>query len=173
MGAAMGSDASVYVVDDDDDVRTGLCWLLRSAGWDVLDFASAPAFLEAYDPTRQLPAARREHAGDDRPRTHETLGERGIDIPVVFLTGKGDVGTSVRALKRGAPRLPGEAGGRRGPARRHRRAVERSREAPAAQTSRTQPPNATPSCLRASARSWRHVIRGRLNKQIATTWASR
>ena len=103
MGAAMGSDASVYVVDDDDDVRTGLCRLLRSAGWDVLDFASAPAFLEAYDPERVscllLDVSMPEMTG---PELHETLGDRGIDIPVVFLTGKGDVGTSVRALKRGA-----------------------------------------------------------------------
>ena len=168
MGAAMGSDASVYVVDDDDDVRTGLCRLLRSAGWDVLDFASAPAFLEAYDPERVscllLDVSMPEMTG---PELHETLGERGIDIPVVFLTGKGDVGTSVRALKRGAldflekpvdAEVLLEAIGT---------AVERSREARA---QRGQQDEAAERYAQLSARErevMAHVIRGRLNKQIA------
>lgn len=168
MGAAMGSDASVYVVDDDDDVRTGLCRLLRSAGWDVLDFASAPAFLEAYDPERVscllLDVSMPEMTG---PELHEALAEHGIDIPVVFLTGKGDVGTSVRALKRGALDFLEKPVDADILLEAIEAAVARCREM---RTLRGQQDQVAERYAQLSARErevMAHVVRGRLNKQIA------
>jgi FixJ family two-component response regulator len=93
----------IFVIDDDDGVRTGLSRLLRAAGWQVGAFASADAFLNrpAYVGTGcvLLDVDMPEING---PRLQEMMLERDIDLPVVFLTGKGDVPTSVQAMKRGA-----------------------------------------------------------------------
>lgn len=93
----------VYVVDDDDAMRSALSSLLRSAGFDVMTFAAPDAFLR--------------HARDDVPscllldvRLHgesgfslqETILRSAIAIPIVFMTGHGDVEMSVRAMKAGA-----------------------------------------------------------------------
>lgn len=94
--------AVVYVVDDDDRVREALTALLASAGFDVVSFASATAFLEAERPDTagcllldlDLPdisglALQAELLEQQAP-------------PIVFLTGHGDVPSSVRAMKAGA-----------------------------------------------------------------------
>jgi FixJ family two-component response regulator len=94
---------TIFVIDDDDDVRTSLSRLLRAAGWQAETFASAGNFLErpAYAGTGcvLLDVDMPEMTG---PRLHETMLSRGIDMPVIFLTGKGDVPTTVQAMKRGA-----------------------------------------------------------------------
>lgn len=95
--------ATVFVVDDDEAVRVGLARLLRSAGWKVEAFASAGAFLERSVFTGvgcvlldvQMP-------GLTGPQLQDAMAERGLTLPVVFLTGHGDVPTGIRAMKRGA-----------------------------------------------------------------------
>lgn len=97
------SDATIYVVDDDDSVRRGLKRLLGSAGWKVEVFASAGDLLEQAPITGsgcvlldvQMP-------GMNGLELQERLAEAGIFLPVVFLTGKGDIPMSVRAMKHGA-----------------------------------------------------------------------
>ena len=95
--------ATIFVIDDDDSVRTGLSRLLRAAGWQAELFASAGAFLDrpafVGNGCVLLDVDMPEING---PRLHEMMLERAIDLPVVFLTGKGDVPTSVLAMKRGA-----------------------------------------------------------------------
>ncbi len=95
--------ATVFVVDDDASVRRGLERLLRSVGYRVETFASAREFLEL---------GRLEGAGclvlDVRMpgqsglELHEVLVAGGHDIPVVFITGHGDIPMAVRAMKSGA-----------------------------------------------------------------------
>jgi len=95
--------STVFVVDDDAAVRDGLAMMFDSAGLPVEAFASAEAFLAAYDPARagclvldvQMP-------GYNGPQLQQILNELGLRIPVIFLTGYGDVPTSVMAMKRGA-----------------------------------------------------------------------
>lgn len=95
--------STIFVIDDDEGVRTGLSRLLRAAGWQAEAFPSAGDFLER--PTYAgtgcvlLDVDMPEMTG---PRLHETMLARGIDLPVIFLTGKGDVPTTVQAMKRGA-----------------------------------------------------------------------
>lgn len=100
---AASSSPTIFVIDDDDGVRTGLSRLLRAAGWQVEAFASASAFLDRPTYTGTgcvlLDVDMPEING---PCLHEMMLDHAIDLPVVFLTGKGDVPTSVQAMKRGA-----------------------------------------------------------------------
>jgi FixJ family two-component response regulator len=94
---------SVFVIDDDAGVRRSLERLLRSAGWAVETFPSAREFLTrpAYCGTGcvvldvQMP-------GMTGPDLQDHMAGRGIFLPIVYLTGHGDVRTSVRAMKNGA-----------------------------------------------------------------------
>lgn len=97
------NQATVFVVDDDEAVRRSIERLLRSAGLNVETFASAPEFLQRSPISEtgcvlldvQMP-------GINGPELHDGMSERGFTLPVVFLTGHGDVPTSVRAMKKGA-----------------------------------------------------------------------
>ena len=101
----------VYLVDDEDVVRDALAWLLRSRRLLSEGFASAEAF-EAFLATRHAPwpTAPSCLVLDVRmPVTSglvlfERLAQRGLlpQLPVIFLTGHGDVPTAVSAVKRGA-----------------------------------------------------------------------
>jgi FixJ family two-component response regulator len=101
--ALRASDPTVFVVDNDDAVCDALAMLLRAAGASVETFRSAAAFLDAYRPSRggclvldiRMPGM----SGLD---LQDELHKRRLQIPIVFLTGHGDVPMAVRALKKGA-----------------------------------------------------------------------
>jgi len=94
---------TVFVVDDDAAVRDALVQLLEADGLRAKACASAEAFLAACRPGRagcvvldvRLP-------GISGLELQRALAARGIRLPIIFLTGHGDVATSVRALKAGA-----------------------------------------------------------------------
>lgn len=97
------ASATVYVVDDDPSVRTALQRLVAAAGLRVETFPSANAFLEHQRPDApECLLLDVRMPGPDGLDLQEQLGEAGIDIPIVFLTGFGDVPTSVEAMKAGA-----------------------------------------------------------------------
>jgi len=99
------SDAGerVYVVDDDEAMRDSLVWLLESHGIAVSAFASAAAFLEAYRADlRGCLVLDVRMPGMSGLELHERLKAGGATLPVVFVTGHGDVPMAVSALKRGA-----------------------------------------------------------------------
>ncbi len=92
-----------YLVDDDDAIRDSLGWLLESRGVPCLSYPSAEDFLAAWDPS--LPGCilldiRMD--GMSGPELFDLLCERGSTLPVIFLTGHGDVPMAVSALKQGA-----------------------------------------------------------------------
>jgi two-component system response regulator DctR len=95
--------AQVYLVDDDDAIRDSLGWLLQSRGLACRPFASAEHFLEAWTP--QLAGCLlldiRMH-GMSGLQLFERLLEQDNRLPVIFLTGHGDVPMAVSALKKGA-----------------------------------------------------------------------
>src|ERR1051325_6538841 len=101
--SGMTNDAIVYVVDDDASVCRALARLFRTVGWLAEPFPSAKAFLSHPVQPRpmclvldiRLPGA----SGLD---LQDALAEAGRDIPIVFITGHGDVPTTVRAMKAGA-----------------------------------------------------------------------
>ena len=94
---------TVFIVDDDEPVRKAVSRLLRSAGIAVAVFASPREFLAQYDPATPgclvlditMPEV-------DGLQLQATLGEKGSILPIIFLTGHGDVSKSVQAMKRGA-----------------------------------------------------------------------
>ena len=94
---------TVFVVDDDASVLKALARLLRSAGLNVVAFASPQAFLEQRDPDAPgclvLDVAM---PGLDGLELQQALAAQGGAPPVVFLTGHGDIPMSVRAMKQGA-----------------------------------------------------------------------
>jgi FixJ family two-component response regulator len=93
----------VYVVDDDPSICEALSGLLRAVGWQAQTFASAAAFLEAQRPDSpacllldvRLP-------GVSGVELQRTLAERGDTLPIVFMTGHGDIPMGVHAIKAGA-----------------------------------------------------------------------
>jgi len=98
----MGNDC-IFVVDDDDAVRESLRALLESFGFAVREFSSARSFLEAYNPSQngclivdiRMP-------GMDGLALQEEITARAWSIPVIVITGHGDVPLAVRAMKAGA-----------------------------------------------------------------------
>ena len=94
---------TVFVVDDYGPVRSSISRLLRAAGFAVAAFASAEQFLAQYDPHMPgcliLDLAMPTTDGLELQRL---LTETGSALPIIFLTGEGDIPKSVRAMKQGA-----------------------------------------------------------------------
>jgi two-component system response regulator FixJ len=107
------NDASplVYLVDDDEAVRDSLGLLLRSVGLDCTVYASAIEFLEHYDPERHsCLVADIRMPGMSGLELQQRLNEQGAEIPIIFITGHGDVPMAVNAMK-----SSGQSGGARDP----------------------------------------------------------
>ena len=94
---------TVYVVDDDEGVRNSLRFLLKSVGLATRALASASEFLEAYRPNQpgclvldvRMP-------GMSGIELQQQLNLRGATIPVIFITGHGDIPMAVEAMQHGA-----------------------------------------------------------------------
>src|SRR6266404_6527493 len=94
---------TVFVVDDDAAVRKAVSRLLRSAGIGVAAFASPTEFLAQYDPaTPGCLVLDIAMPGFNGLQLQTALGEKGNILPIIFLTGHGDVSKSVQAMKHGA-----------------------------------------------------------------------
>jgi two-component system, LuxR family, response regulator FixJ len=92
MSAAMMNEPTVYAVDDDAAVLKSLRWLIGSAGLQVKTFSSGASFLEGYDAKRPgclILDMRMPGMNGLELQTH--LLERGIRLPVIFMTGHADV----------------------------------------------------------------------------------
>jgi two-component system response regulator FixJ len=93
----------VYVVDDEKVVRRSIQFMLRPAGFDVQCFESGEDFLKAA-PSLESGCVLLDVrlSGIDGLTVQQTLHDRGIMLPVIIITGHGDVGMAVRAMKGGA-----------------------------------------------------------------------
>ena len=101
----MNTDSTecIYLVDDDDAVRDSLGLLLEQAGFRVMSFASAGDFLDAeLDLGATCAVLDLMMPGMNGLELHDEMHRYGIAIPVIFLTGHGDIPTSVKAIKGGA-----------------------------------------------------------------------
>jgi RNA polymerase sigma factor (sigma-70 family) len=96
-------DPTVYIVDDDHSVRDSLALLLNFRGYRTRQFASAEEFLEVWKAdSRGCLLLDLRMTGMDGLNLQQILTERGSRLPVVFLTGHGDIAQAKIALKAGA-----------------------------------------------------------------------
>ena len=102
-GRMNGERQTVFIVDDDEAVRDSVAELVESVGLQAECYASAPAFLDAFAPVRPgclvLDVRMAEMSG---LVLQERLNALGARMPVIVLTGHGDVPMAVQALKAGA-----------------------------------------------------------------------
>jgi len=101
--APMANDRLVHVVDDEDSIRRSLDFLLRTAGFRVEKWEDGETFLKGAD--RALAACVLldvRMPGMDGLRVQAEMAARGFNFPIIVLTGHGDVGIAVRAMRAGA-----------------------------------------------------------------------
>lgn len=97
------STGLAYLVDDDAAIRDALAWLLRSRGVQSRAWPSAEDFLTDFrDDMHGCLLLDIRMVGMTGTELYDRLLERGCALPVIFLTGHGDVPLAVKALKRGA-----------------------------------------------------------------------
>ncbi len=96
------SNATVFIIDDDADFRESVQWLLESTSYTIESYASAQAFLDDYDqrPGCMLLDVRMPEISG--LALQQIMQERDIRLPVIVLTGHGDVPMAVTAMKNGA-----------------------------------------------------------------------
>jgi FixJ family two-component response regulator len=94
---------TVYVVDDDEAVRDSIQWMLEADGFRVKSFDSAENFLNRYDP-RELACLILDvrMSGMSGPELQDKLMQRKSPVPIIFITGHGDVPLAVESMKKGA-----------------------------------------------------------------------
>ena len=160
---------TVFIIDDDAAVRKAVSRLLRSAGIAVAGFASPGEFLAQYDPDMPgclvLDLAMPDING---LQLQTTLGKKGCTLPIIFLTGHGDVSKSVQAMKHGAFDFFSKPVKEKDLLPAVRAAIERNAVA------RREQARLSEICARLDTLTPRerevleHVVAGKLNKQIAS-----
>ncbi|MFT0531841.1 response regulator transcription factor [Castellaniella hirudinis] len=158
----------IYIVDDDEAVRDSLRWLLEANGYAVRSYAGAEEFLDAYNPDQvAVLIADVRMPGMSGLELQETLIARKAPLPIVFITGHGDVPMAVSTMKKGAvdflEKPFNEADLRRIVAGMLDQASEKVREAQALRDQEAV-------LNRLTAREQQvleRIVAGRLNKQIA------
>ena len=161
-------EAAVFVVDDDASVRDALRGLLRSAGFAVETFASAREFLAR--PPSDLPGCLvldvglPDLSGLD---LQQRLADMSRTIPIVFITGQGDIPTSVRAMKAGAVEFLTKPFGERDLFAAIRQAIDRDQVARRVHAELAEPRRRYDSLTPREREVLEGVVSGLLNKQIA------
>ncbi len=155
----------VYLLDDEPGMVRAVTRLLRARGFEVEGFTSAASFLEAYRPGSDscliLDVAM---PGLDGLRLQRRLTHNGILLPIVFLTGHGDIPMSVRAMKAGAVDFLTKPVKDTDLLRAVSAALARAAEQREAATISARLTLLTPR----EREVMEHVIAGKLNKQIAS-----
>jgi FixJ family two-component response regulator len=161
-------NAVIAIVDDDPSVRQGLESLIRSAGWKVVTFASAQEFLDrphADAPNclildLQLPGL----SGLD---LQKRIAEVGLEIPIVFLTGHGNIPASVQAMKAGAVEFLTKPFDDEELLQAIHEAIERDRRSRQQHAEVSQLRGRYESLTAREQEVMQQVVSGRLNKQVA------
>ncbi len=99
----MSNEPTVFVVDDDQEVRESIRWLIESVDLAVETFGSGQEFLDAYDPNKRgcvvLDVRMPQISGLELQKKHVA---RGLNIPVIIVSAYGSVPVAVEAMKAGA-----------------------------------------------------------------------
>jgi len=161
-------EATVFVVDDELSVRQSLSRLLRATGLNVTTFDTAQAFLESYDP--RAPGCLvldLTMPGLTGLELQEALAARGSLLPIIFLTGHGDLPSGVKAMKRGAVDFLGKPVDGAELIEAVRSGIEKDRIARRADAELTEIRRRLATLTPREYEVLCHVVSGKLNKQIA------
>jgi FixJ family two-component response regulator len=165
---AAPSGPIVFVVDDYAPARNSILRLLRAAGFLVIAFASAEKFLAQYDPQTLgclvLDLAMPTLNGLELQRI---LTKTGSLMPIIFLTGYGDIPKSVEAMKRGASDFLTKPVNREDLLAAVRAAIEKDRALRREQIERSKFRARLAALTPREREVLEHVVTGKLNKQIA------
>ena len=100
---SLKKNATIYLVDDDEAVRHALITLLATSGYEASGFDSAESFLSTVDLSRPgVLLLDQRMNGMSGLELQKELRNRGIDMPIIFITGHGDIPMSVIAMRSGA-----------------------------------------------------------------------
>ena len=164
----MSEEQIVYIVDDEAGMRKALTRLLRSEGFDVRAFASAGDFLAAYCAEETaclvLDVGTPELDGMELQRR---LTHAGVLVPIVFLTGKGDIPMSVHAIKAGAVDFLTKPVNDADLLRAVRAALRQAESEKAEHATKAALAARFASLTPREREVMAHVVAGKLNKQIA------
>lgn len=94
--------ATVHIIDDDRSASVAVARLLRAVGYQVILYSSASELLERLPTGRGCILLDVQMPGVSGPQLQEMLGKLGFGLPIIFLTGHGDIPTTVRTIKAGA-----------------------------------------------------------------------
>jgi FixJ family two-component response regulator len=159
---------TVFVVDDDAAIRKAVSRLLRSAGIAVAVFESPTEFLAQYDPnTPGCLVLDLAMPGFNGLQLQTALGEKGSVLPIIFLSGHGDVSKSVQAMKGGAFDFLTKPVNAKNLLPAIRAAIERNAVARREQADLSEIRARLDTLTPRERELLEHVVAGKLNKQIA------
>jgi FixJ family two-component response regulator len=170
MTTPVDSAPTVFVVDDDPSVRRGLSRLIRSLSWKAETFDSAAAYLKRapFEGNGCIVLDIRM-PGISGPELQSRLSEQGYSLPIVFLTGHGDVPASVEAMKLGAVDFLQKPVDENDLVRAIETALARDRDERPRYERRSAVLERLDRLTPREREVLEHVICGRLNKQIAVS----
>ncbi len=159
---------TVYVVDDDEAVRDSLQWLLEGKDYRVRCFDSAESFLSRYDP-REIACLIVDirMGGMTGLELQDRLLERNSPLPIVFITGHGDVPMAVNTMKKGALDFIQKPFDEEALVNLVERMLEHAREAFAGHQQAASRDALLSKLTSREAQVLERIVAGRLNKQIA------
>jgi FixJ family two-component response regulator len=163
-----GPETTIAIVDDDPSVRKGLERLIRSVGWKVESFGSAPEFLAG--PRTEAPTCivlDLQLPGLSGLELQKQMTEAGVETPIVFLTGHGDIPASVKAMKAGAIEFLTKPVDEQDLLNAIQEAIDRDRRTRQRQADVRNLRNLYASLTSREQEVMQQVVSGLLNKQIA------
>jgi FixJ family two-component response regulator len=161
-------NAIIAIVDDDPSVRRGLERLIRSVGWKAETFASAQEFLAR--PRTEAPSCLvldLQLPGLSGLDLQKRMAEAGLETPIIFLTGHGDIPASVKAMKAGAVEFLTKPVDEQDLLNAIQEAIERDRRTREQQAETRDLRDRYQSLTAREQEVMRQVISGLLNKQVA------
>lgn len=94
---------TVYIIDDDEAVRDSLQWLIEPEGYQVITYEDPELFVEQFQwPCKAVLCLDIRMPKLSGLEVQDILNQRGISVPIIFITGHGDVNLAVETMKKGA-----------------------------------------------------------------------